>query len=179
MSSEAAVSSVPAIVGSAAADALEALYLTHRDAVFRYLRAISRDEEGALDLTATTFERAFRELRAGREPGLGWLLRTARNAAIDVDRSARTAALFRLRTRPAGSTAPSPEDMVVGGEQARRLRAALGRLPRPQRDAIALHYTSDLTVREIAAVIGRSPSATQKLLDRGLTRLKEALHDLA
>ncbi len=180
MSSEAAVADVDqAAVGVHAADALEVLYLTHREAVFRYLRAISRDEDGALDLTATTFERAFRELRAGREPGIGWLLRTARNAAIDADRRARTAALLRWRSAVVEPSAPSLEERALGLERAERVRAALAHLPGPQRDTIALRYTTDLTVREIADVIGKSPSATQKLLDRGRVRLKEALHDLA
>lgn len=160
-------------------EAFEALYLEHHEAVFRYLRAISRDEDRALDIAAATFERAFAEVRAGRELGIGWLLRTARNAAIDADRRSRTAALFRWRSIGPEPSAPSPEEQALGAEQAARVRAALKSLPRPQRDAIALRYTSDLTVREIAEVIGKSASATQKLLDRGLDRLKESLHDLA
>ncbi len=180
MSSQAVLSGVDrTAVGSDAANVLEALYLTHREAVFRYLRAISRDEDRALDLTAVTFERAFGELRAGREPGIGWLLRTARNAAIDADRRARAAVLFHWHVATAAPVAPSLEDQMLRAEQAARLHAGLQALPRSQRDAIALRYTSELTVREIAAVIGKSPSATQKLLDRGLARLKEALHDLA
>lgn len=162
------------------AQGFEALYVAHHETVFRYLWAISRDEDRALDLAATTFERAFVELRSGREPGLGWLLRTARNAAIDAERRARTAALFRWRS--AGGPEPSvasPEEQTLDAERSVRVGAALALLPRPQRDAIALRYTSDLTVREIAQVIGKSASATQKLLDRGLVRLKESLHDLA
>lgn len=44
---------------------LEALYESHCESVFRYLRAILRDDDEALDLTAMTFERAFAELRKG------------------------------------------------------------------------------------------------------------------
>lgn len=161
------------------ADSLEELYLAHHEAVFRYLRAISGDEDQALDLAATTFERAFAELRAGREPGIGWLLRTARNAAIDAERRSRTAALFRWRSERLEPSAPSPEQQTLGSEESARVRAAVACLPRPQRDAIALRYTSELTVREIAELIGKSPSATQKLLDRGLVRLRETLDDLA
>lgn len=181
MSSNAPALDMPAKVSPAwAADALEVLYLAHRDSVFRYVRAICRDVDVALDITAATFERAFGELQAGREPGVGWLLRTARNAAIDADRRARVAAAFRLRSDRAEPLVQSPENAVLEFEQARTVREALSRLPRPQRDAIALRYTTELTVREIATVIGKSPSATQKLLDRGLIRLrKESLDDLA
>ncbi len=180
MNSEAAAVEIEQVASAArAGDALEALYLAHRESVFRYLRAMSGDEDRALDLTATTFERAFAELRAGREPGLGWLLRTARNAAIDADRRARTALLFGRRSRETEGPASSPEEQTLEAERARRVHRALGSLPGPQRDAIALRYTSELTVREIAEVIGKSAAATQKLLDRGLARLKESLDDLA
>ncbi len=180
MNSDAAAIEVERPAGTArTGEAFEALYLQHHEAVFRHLRAICRDEDGALDIAAATFERAFAALRAGREPGIGWLLRTARNAAIDADRRSRTAAVFRWRSIGPEPSTPSPEEQALGAEQAIRVRAALTSLPRPQRDAIALRYTSDLTVREIAHVIGKSASATQKLLDRGLVRLKESLHDLA
>lgn len=180
MNSEAASVELERRAGSTlAGEALEALYLAHREAVFRYLRAMTGDDERALDLTATTFERAFAELRAGRQPGIGWLLRTARNAAIDADRRARTAALFHRRSGTGATSALSSEEQTLEAEKVRRVRKELALLPRPQRDAIALRYSSELTVREIAEVIGKSAAATQKLLDRGLARLKESLDDLA
>ncbi len=162
-----------------AALALEEIYRAHRDPVFRYLRSICRDEDHALDLTAVTFERAFAELRAGREPGPGWLLRTARNAAIDAERRARAARLLPRRSHESEAAMPSPEDAALDAELAASVLGALAQLPNPQRDAIALRYSTELTVREIADVIGKSQAATQKLLDRGLARLKEMLHDLA
>ncbi len=180
MNSDATAVNLERDAGSArAGEAFEVLYLAHRDVVFRYVRAISRDEDRALDLTAATFERAFTEIRAGRQPGIGWLLSTARNATIDADRHNRTAALLRLRSPAPEITASSPEEQTLEAERTQHIRHALAELSRPQRDAIALRYSSDLTVREIAEVIGKSAAATQKLLDRGLHRLKETLHDLA
>ena len=180
MNSDAAAVTIERDAGSArAGDALEALYLAHHDVVFRYLRAISRGEDRALDLTASTFERAFEDIRAGHQPGIGWLLRTARNAAIDADRRDRTAALFRWRSRASEASVSSPEEQTLEAERARQVHRALAGLPRPQRDAIVLRYSSELTVREIAEVIGKSAAATQKVLERGLLRLKETLHDLA
>jgi RNA polymerase sigma-70 factor, ECF subfamily len=162
-----------------AAHLLEEIYRAHRDPVFRYLRSICRDEDHALDLTAVTFERAFAELRAGRQPGLGWLLRTARNAAIDAERRARSTRLLPRHSHESEAMMPSPEDAALDAEVAASVLRALAQLPNPQRDAIALRYSTELTVREIADVIGKSQSATQKLLDRGLARLREMLHDLA
>lgn len=163
-----------------AAIAAEFLYLAHREPVFRYLRAVTGDEDEALDLTALTFERAFRELgRRPRDIGVGWLIRTARNAAIDSSRHQRTVDLAEQRLAHLTTPARSPEDAAVDGERARRVLAAVAELPHPQRDAIALRYSTDLPVREIAALIGKGEAATRKLIGRGLDRLKEMLDDLA
>jgi DNA-directed RNA polymerase specialized sigma24 family protein len=49
-------------------------------------------------------------------------------------------------------------------------------LPGPTRDAIALRYAAGLSTREIAAVLGKSEAATQKLISRGLAALREDHH---
>lgn len=152
------------------------VYASHRDAVFMYLRARTLDEDEALDLTATTFERAFEAIERYRASGGGmkaWLLRIARNAAIDHNRKAS-----RLVRGPARAIAhpmaASAEDVAIAADERRRIRLLVAELDGPQRDAIALRYAAGLTAREIGAVIGRSEEATQKMLSRALARLKEA-----
>lgn len=159
--------------------AAEALYLAYREPVFRYLRAMTGDEDAALDLTALTFERALREL--GRRPadlGMGWLIRTARNAAIDATRHRRSIDHAEERLAGQAAASPSAEETALDAERARRVLAAVASLPLPQREAIALRYSTDLTVRQIAELIDKREAATQKLIGRGLGRLKEMLDDL-
>ncbi|MEO8639616.1 MAG: RNA polymerase sigma factor, partial [Chloroflexota bacterium] len=65
------------------------LYEKHRLPVYRYLRARTNSDEDALDLAATTFERAYANLGRFRRRDGGvqaWLLRIARNTAIDAHR---------------------------------------------------------------------------------------------
>lgn len=158
--------------------AAEALYVTHRGSVFKYLRAMTGDEEEALDLTADAFERAFRQIARGHVVGIGWLMRTARNGAIDRSRRDQTRRRSQAGLRIQGETAVGPEAAAIANERAHLVLAAVARLPRPQRDAIALRYSTDLTVRQIAVVVGKNESATQKLIARGLAVLKESLDDL-
>jgi len=47
-------------------------------------------------------------------------------------------------------------------------------LPPDQRDAIVLRFAAGLTAREIGDVLGKSEAASQKLVSRWLTALKEA-----
>jgi RNA polymerase sigma-70 factor (ECF subfamily) len=158
--------------------AFATLYGRHRESVFRYLRARCANDDDALDLTAVTFERALIAIQKYRPLGAGfsaWLLRIARNAGIDQSR--------RQRARPAPATLESadrqpakddPEAAAIASDEHRRLRELVRALPEPQRDALALRYSAGLTARQIGAVIGKSEEATQKLITRALSDLKEA-----
>lgn len=155
----------------------ESLYDAHREAVLRYLRVRAGDAD-SLDLAALTFERAFRTIAAGGSVNLGWLLRTARNAAIDASRRQRTRLLLEtIAARLGPDTGPSPELQVVAEETASIVRRAVKALPSAQREAIALRYAGGLSAREIGGVLGKSEAASQKLITRGLERLRENLHD--
>jgi RNA polymerase sigma-70 factor (ECF subfamily) len=154
----------------------ELLYIAHRDSVLRYLRAKSDDAE-ALDLAAITFERAYRTLVGGKPVDLAWMLRTARNAAIDSARRQRVRHLVELVLfRATAEGQPSPEVALIAAEQTTAVRAAVSRLPAIQREAIALRYGARLSAREIGSVIGKTEAATQKLLSRALATLRENLN---
>jgi RNA polymerase sigma-70 factor (ECF subfamily) len=163
------------------ATAFATLYGRHRDSVFRYLRARCTNDDDALDLTAVTFERALVAIAKYRPLGAGfpaWLLRIARNAAIDYGRRQRVrpaaAALAEAERQPARD---DPEAAAIAADENRRLRELVRALPEPQRDALALRYSAGLTARQIGAVIGKSEEATQKLITRALSDLKEAYGD--
>ncbi len=158
-------------------DAFAELYLQQRDRVFRYLRTRCASDDDALEVTAQTFERALRAMpRYTTQRGgvTAWLLRIARNAAVDLERRRRP--IVALTSSPESATsAPSPEEVAMGAEERRALRAAMRQLPAVQRDALALRFGARLTAREIAPVIGKSEDATQKLITRAIARLREDL----
>jgi RNA polymerase sigma-70 factor (ECF subfamily) len=155
------------------------LYVRHRQAVFSYLRARSGDDDEALELTAVTFERALIGIGRYASRGAGpraWLFRIARNAAIDQARRRRplTRAPISL-SHP--SAEPSPEEAAVSSDENRRIRELVARLPDLQRDAIAMRFGAGMTSREIGIALGKSEEATQKLLARAVTRLRETYRD--
>ena len=157
-------------------DAFEALYLRNRTAVFSYVRSRSVSDDEAAELTAVTFERALRAYGRFRAAGGGeaaWLLRIARNAAIDDARQRsrrRDRSLDDVDVAAAGSRAQAGANL----EDDVALRALVAALPERQRDAVRLRYGAGLTAREIGMVIGLSEEATQKQLERALQALKEA-----
>ncbi len=182
MASETAlrVAETGAPAARAADMAFEELYLQHRATVFHFLRGYCPDDDEALDLVALTFERALVALRGSGigGPPLPWLLRVARNAAIDRHRrqGTRRRLLTALGRLPKG-TAPPAGDEVLAREDDRAFRRRLAALPEAQRDALALRYGADLAITDVAIVLGKSQDATQKLISRGLARLRESCHD--
>jgi RNA polymerase sigma-70 factor (ECF subfamily) len=153
--------------------AFETIYVRHTTAVYRYLRTRTTNEDDAADLTALTFERAWVAIGGYRTGGSGvraWLLRIARNAAIDHGRR-RLAAPEpeRQQLRDDGL-----EVRLVADEDAADLRRRVAMLPVDQRDAIVLRFATGLTAREIGTVLGKSEAASQKLVSRGLAALREA-----
>jgi RNA polymerase sigma-70 factor (ECF subfamily) len=153
------------------------LYQKHRLAVYRYLRARTQSDADALDLAADTFERAFASLGRFRQRDGGvqaWLLRIARNTAIDAHR----------RRRPTIDLAGADAHFSRIAVEADRLEHErvkildlVAQLPNDQRDALLLRYAGGLTAREIGAVIGKREGAVQKQIERGLAALREAVHD--
>lgn len=163
------------------AAALERLYVTHRDAVLRYLRAIAPGDEEAVDIAAVVFERAFAVLHRdpATELGLPWLLRTARNAAVDQARRRKVRQVHAASVGARPGMDPGPEPGYLARERAEALTAALATLPEPTREALVLRYGLGLPAREIGQVIGKGEAATQKLITRGLARLREVLDGAA
>ncbi len=153
------------------------LYEQHVERVFRYLRGRGANEDEATELTAVTFERAFRHVdryRPGQAGFAPWLLAIARNAFIDERRRRRPQPLAEAETLVASGS--DPEEAAIAAEDHRRLAALVARLPDVQRDALALRFAAGLSSRDIGAVIGKSEAATKKLLTRTIAALKEDLN---
>ncbi len=159
-------------------EAFGLLYERHRLAVYRYLRARTGSDDAAADLAALTFERALAALDRFRPSGAGfpaWLLRIARNAAIDAARRRRgTHSLDALRPWELPVAPDDPEGSAVRRAELDELRRQLRRLDEPVAEALALRYGAGLSAHEIGVVIGKSEAATQKLMSRALDTLREA-----
>src|SRR4051794_40451863 len=81
-------------------DALRLLYLLYADNVFGYVLAIVHDEHDAEDITSEVFARLSRALshyQLSATPFVAWLLRVARNAALDHLRAQRSVPQAEIR----------------------------------------------------------------------------------
>jgi RNA polymerase sigma-70 factor (ECF subfamily) len=152
-------------------EALRYLYARYADNVYSYVSSIVRDHYEAEDVTQQVFAKLTDSLARYEDRGapfLSWLVRLARNAAID-----------QLRSRRAIPVADPIESEAAddGADQDRRetLRSALETLPEDQREIIVLRHLGGLAPAEIAARLGRSESAVNGLHHRGRRALRAEL----
>jgi len=158
-----------------------ALYERHMPRVYRYLLTRTASREDAADLTQLVFMRALDSLasyRPGRAPFVTWLFRIARNAATDAHR--RRKSMVSWDGLPEALTAVDghdPEAATLKRERLSRLREQLERIDTPKRELLALRFAGDLSLRDIASVVGKSEWAVKKQLARTIATLKENYRD--
>lgn len=155
-------------------DALRLLYVRFSDNVYGYLRSIVRDEKEAEDLTQQVFMKLITVIVKYEDHGVpfsGWLLRLARNVALDH--------LRRRRPIPTEEVLDVDSHSDEGArERARDLHAALATLPEEQRSVMVMRHVVGLSPPEIAERMGRSESSIHGLHHRGRQALRLELSRL-
>lgn len=162
------------------ASAVGELYDRHGRLLFglivRVLRDRSEAEEVLQDVFVVVWNRAQTYDAALGSP-LGWLVRIARNRAIDRLRSNDA----RMRVAEAAvSEAPlpeSPEAHAWCGEQQRAVARALGALPMEQRRLIEDAYFLGLTQSELAERHTLPLGTVKTRIRTGLLALRQHLSD--
>jgi RNA polymerase sigma-70 factor (ECF subfamily) len=157
------------------------LYERYRVRIYWYLRARAPSEDDAADLTQQVFVAAFDRLRQYRERKgsfATWLFTIARNAATDFHRRRRS--MTAWDSLPATLHPMDDRDLATDVERHEailRVHELVAMLPPEKRELLVLRYAADLTIPEMAAVIGKSPHATRKQLTRLLQSLEDHYHD--
>jgi RNA polymerase sigma-70 factor, ECF subfamily len=154
--------------------ALHFLYARFADDVFAYVRSIVRDPHTAEDITQIVFTKLMKAIHKYERrdvPFAAWIIRVARNVALDHIRASRQIPLAEVRTSDEGTE-------QVGFERALSLREALARLPADQREVLVLRHLAGLSPGEIADRLGKTEASIHGLHHRGRIALKAALSEL-
>jgi RNA polymerase sigma-70 factor (ECF subfamily) len=152
----------------------EALYAANHAPILGFALRRTATPDDAADILAETFLTAWRrldELPPGDDARL-WLYGVARRVLANYYRGERRRSSLagRLRAELASSYVPPESD----GESA-KLAEALRRLPRHQRELLALNAWEGLDYGEIATVLGCSRNAVRIRLHRARVRLAAEL----
>jgi RNA polymerase sigma-70 factor, ECF subfamily len=151
----------------------EAVYAEQLPRVYNFFRYRFGNTADAEDLTARTFEKAWRARHRYRRDLAGfstWLLSIARNVATDHLRAHRPT--VPLDEAAFVAAAGTPEDEVVRRSDAARLASLLDELPDRDRELIALKYGAGMTNRAIAQATGLSESNVGTIVHRAVQALR-------
>ncbi|MGI8728552.1 MAG: RNA polymerase sigma factor [Solirubrobacteraceae bacterium] len=155
----------------------DALYRDCARDLYAYVRTLLGDEASSEDVTALSFERAYRR-RASFDERRGssraWLFGIARNAALDeLRRRSRTAPLIGELS---DELATAPEEEADLALRRSTVRTALAALGARERELIALKFHGGLTNAELAVVLDTSETNAGTRVHRAVTKLRKACH---
>jgi RNA polymerase sigma-70 factor (ECF subfamily) len=156
------------------ADIFANLYQAHLYAVFNYCLFRVGDRPIADDLTADTFERAWRARRRYRSERAGfstWLFTIAQRVVTDWQRRQARRPLLKLSHQQPSQT-PSPETRLEESEQQAQLRHLVQTLAPHEKELIALKFGAGMNNREIAKIIDKSETAVGSAMHRVMKKLR-------
>ncbi len=157
-------------------DRLRRVFDAHYAAISRYChRRLAVSD--ANDATARVFAVAWRKIddMPSDDAVLPWLYAVARYEVSAVRRSSRRRRNLREKLDgQARRVEPSPEVIVVGDGAHAELLVALGKLSASDQEILRLRTYEELSMTEIAAVLGCSVEAAKKRSARALRRLRRA-----
>jgi RNA polymerase sigma-70 factor (ECF subfamily) len=165
-----------AIASAQAGDmnALHYLYVRYADDVYGYVNSIVGDPHDAEDITQNVFVKllpAIKRYEQRAVPFAAWLLRVARNAALDHIRARRQIPCDEVRVS-------DPGHEQVGSDRLQSLRLALDSLPEEHREVMVLRHIAGLSPTEIAAVLEKTEGSVHGLHHRARAAVKDALSEL-
>jgi RNA polymerase sigma-70 factor, ECF subfamily len=154
------------------------VYQTELPRIYNFFRYQVGDDQTAQDLTAETFEKAWRNrarYRADLASFSTWLFILARHAATDYYRKRRPT--VRLDEAALISDPQEVEDTAQERAEFAQLAALLARLADRERELVALKYGAGLTNRAIARLTGLSESNVSTILSRVTQQLRAQWKD--
>jgi len=144
------------------------------DDVYRYLVLLTTDPALAEDLTAATFEKAFRLWRRydpRRSAPVTWLCGIARTTALDHFRAEQRRRRREDRFAVEQPQTVEPAPLGLSPE----LEAALRSLTAAEREVVTLRVILELDAETAARVLGVSRTACSMRLARALQKLEERM----
>jgi RNA polymerase sigma-70 factor (ECF subfamily) len=151
----------------------DALYADLAPRIYNYFRYRMGSEADVEELTARTFERAWRSRARYRHDIAGfstWLFKIAQNVGIDYRSQQHTH--LPLEAAAEVSIDVTPERLAELRSDLARLAALTANLPERERELLALKYGGSLNNRLIADLTGLSESNVGTILHRLVRTLR-------
>jgi RNA polymerase sigma-70 factor (ECF subfamily) len=159
-------------------DAWAALYRTTYQPLLAYAHHHLGNLDDARDAVSETMARAVRAIHRfeGGDDGVkAWLVGICRHVVADEQRARYRCP--RTEMREIESHDPQPGDNLLAEADQATLRAAFARLDPDEQELLSLRVVAKLSSDELAAALGKKPSAVRMAQMRALGRLRTFMEE--
>ena len=139
-----------------------------------YAMSLTGNQDAALDVLQDVWLRVVRGIRRLKDPGSlkPWLYAITHGVAVDrIRRDYRRDKAEQAQLDDAFNI----DEPSFGGEDATAIRDALSRLGVKHREVLVLHFLQDLSILEIANVVGCSEGTVKSRIHYAKRQLKQIL----
>jgi RNA polymerase sigma-70 factor (ECF subfamily) len=160
---------------SGEAGAFEDLIAIMERPLLYYAASLTGNQDSALDVLQEVWIRAFRGIRKLKDPGSlrSWLYAITHGIAVD-----------RIRKSSAREQAEKThfedfqeaEEPSFANEDATAIHQALSEISLRHREVLVLHFLEDLSLAEIAKIVGCSEGTVKSRIHYAKQAMKEILH---
>ncbi len=152
-------------------------YEKFADPIFRYCFLRVPDRELARDIMQDTFTRTWNYLRKGKEIQniRAFLYRTANNLIIDNSRKPKTSSLDYLQEKGFVFRHHTNKDALETKLDSADIVERIKKLDEKYKTVLLLRYVDDLSLKEIAHIVGETENTVSVRVHRGLEHIRVRL----
>jgi RNA polymerase sigma-70 factor (ECF subfamily) len=153
------------------------LYEEYFDKIYRYVTIRIGDKMEAEDITQQVFLNAIKAISSFKWKGVpfsAWLFRIAHNQAVDYLRKSKKRASVPLEESLIASDS-DPQGIFERKLNIERLISATKQLTPAQQEVISLRFAGEMSVAQVAKVMGRSEGAVKALQHSAVVALRKTL----
>jgi len=153
------------------------LYEDHFDRIYRYVALKIGDKAEAEDMTQQVFLNALQSISSFKWKGIpfsAWLFRIAHNQIVDYLRKKGKQVAVPLNESLVSSDS-NPQLMAERSLDIKQLLLATRQLTETQREVISLRFAGELSIAQVAKIIGKSQGAVKALQHSAIAALRKKL----
>ena len=159
--------------------ALTQLYEENFDRIYRYIVLKIGDRTEAEDMTQQVFLNALQSISSYKWKGMpftSWLYRIAHNQVVDYFRKKSKHATVPLdESLPIPAVDGDPKYEVERKMEIETIAMVTKKLTQSQQEVISLRFASELSIAEVAGVMGKSEGAVKALQHSAIAALRKVL----
>ena len=161
-------------------DAFAELYERYFPRIYRYIALKIGDRHEAEDMAQQVFLKALKSISSFKwqdVPFSAWLYRIAHNQVVDHlrQKSRRPTTQLEEAMEQFSDDSDNPQKTTEIRMDIESLMQALKKLTPAQREVIALRFTSDLPIAEVAHIMGKSEGAVKAMQHSAVLALRRIM----